>query len=284
MRRFDAAELFFYGTIRSLQYLRAEVSFSEYKEQVTDVMADLNHFVGYHKRMVANHPEQRDELRNAIAAAEVLHSFVSGTLYPIRNDLLNKTHIELLNAQLQEFETSLKLDLAALPIYVLEDKRGYSARQFITGDGGRVVFAKRDQAALPRSALEDFDHAGKCLIHEQYTAAGFHTMRALEVVARRYYKTVTGEEPIDDKNRPFPLGVLVNALEGKLKNLSSGRNTERLSQDVLPVLKRIVRKYRNPIMHPEMTLEEDDAIDVFDNAKAAIASILRDVSEDDHGD
>jgi hypothetical protein len=35
-------------------------------------------------------------------------------------------------------------------------------------------------------------------------------------------------------------------------------------------------------MHPEMVLEEDEALDVFDNAKAAIASILRDVKEGGH--
>lgn len=285
MRPFDAAELFFYGVIRSLEYLCAQHPLSEYKEQLTDIAADLHHFIAYHQRRVGEHLEARDELRNAIKAADDLHSFIQGTLYPIgvSGALLNEGHISLLNDYLNEFETALKLDLDTLPIYVLEDKRGYSARQFIAGTGARAVLSKEHQNLLPSLSLEDIDHAGKCLVHEQYTAAGFHTMRAIEEVARRYYKTITGEAPIDDKDRPFGLGVLVNALEGKITNLSrSGKNTERLSGDILPVLKRIVKTYRNPIMHPEMTLKEDDAIDVFDNAKAAIASILRDVDEGAH--
>lgn len=86
-------------------------------------------------------------------------------------------------------------------------------------------------------------------------------MRAVENVVRRYYKTITGEEPTDEKGRPFPLGGLVNALEGKCKPLADrGKNIGRLSQDILPTLKRIVSTYRNPIMHPQMTLEEDDAM------------------------
>lgn len=129
MRPFDTADLFFYGTIRALNYLRAGVPFSQYGDLVTDVMADLNHFGTYHQHRVVHHLEKRDELRNALVAAESLHSFIRGSLYPIRDGLLNEKHIELLGSYLKEFETALKLDLNVLPIYILEDKRGYSARQ-----------------------------------------------------------------------------------------------------------------------------------------------------------
>src|SRR5208283_4893923 len=175
------------------------------------------------------------------------------------------------------------LDLGALPVYLLENKRGYSARQFITGTGARVVLSKKNRELLSPLCLDDIDHAGKCLIHEQYTAAGFHIMRAIEEIARRYYEAITGEKPIDRKNNAFGLSVLVNAMEGKLPNLASeGKNTKRLQEDILPVLKRVARTYRNPIMHPEMTLEEDVALELFDNGKTAITSILRDVNEGNH--
>ena len=285
MRRFDAADLYFYGSIRALGFLRAGVSRDAYKEMVTQAAADLSHFFLYHNRLVAEGLEELDELRNAVRAAEALHGLIRGTLYPPHVRELNETHVRLLSEALSEFETALKLDLSALPIYLLKNKRGYSARQFIAGTGARVVLSKKDRESLSSLCLEDIDHAGKCLIHEQYTAAGFHIMRAIEEIARRYYKTVTGDDPIDVKGNAFALGVLVNALEGKLLNLSkSGKDTDRLSQDILPVLKRIVKTYRNPIMHPEMTLEEDAAIDVFDSAKSAIASILRDVDEGKHSD
>lgn len=211
MRPFDAAELFFYGVIRSLAYLYPGHPLSDYKEQLTDVAADLNNFVLLHKKR-ALREGARDELGNTIKAGESLYSFVRGTLYPIGTGVLNEAHIELLNQHLREFETALKLDLGALPVFVLENKRGYSARQFIGVTGARVVLSKENQNLLPPPSLEDIDHAGKCLIHEQYTAAGFHTMRAIEAIARCYYKTVTGQDPIDAKNNPFALGVLVMLL------------------------------------------------------------------------
>src|SRR5258708_19835202 len=118
-------------------------------------MADLNHFAGRHKLKAANHLENPDELRNAIAAAEVLHSFVRGTLYPLRDDLLNEKHIELLRDCLSRFETALKLDLGALPIYALEDKRGYSARQFLTRGRARAIFSKNKHTRLSPLSLKD---------------------------------------------------------------------------------------------------------------------------------
>jgi hypothetical protein len=246
-------------------------------------MADLRHFGAYHLHLIKNDLEPPDEMRNALAAAEVLHSFVRGVLYPIRDSKLSEKDIELVGNYLSSFETALKLDLGALPIFVLEGKRGYSARQFVIGAGARQVFSKFNQQLLPLSAKEDIDHAGKCIIHEQYTAAGFHTMRATEGVSRLYYRAVTGESPVNGKGEPFDLGGLINALEGKQEKLTkSGKDTGRLAEDILPVLRRLVKIYRNPIMHPEMVLNEDDAIEVFDNAKAVITSILRDAKDGDH--
>jgi hypothetical protein len=108
-------------------------------------------------------------------------------------------------------------------------------------------------------------------------------MRAIEDIVRIYYEAITGSQPISKNDKPLTLGVLVNSLIGKCPKLATaGKNTDRLTGDILPTLSRIVSIYRNAIMHPEMTLDEDHALDVFDNAKAAIASILRDVHEGGH--
>ncbi|MGC2443218.1 hypothetical protein [Candidatus Binatus sp.] len=276
MRPFDAAELYAYGVIRAFQYLRAGVPFSQYGDLITDVMADLDHFARRHKFKIANQAENPDELRNAIAAAEVLHNFVSGTLYPLRGDLLKEKHIELLRDCLSRFETALKLDLGALPIYVLEDKRGYSAWQFLTRWGARTIFSKNEQAQLPRLCLEDIDHAGRSLMHDQFTAAGFHMIRALESVARTYYERVKGGSPVNSKGEFLQLGVMASALKDVLTQLADQQ--EGLLGEIVPPLIRITKIYRNPIMHPEMVLQEDNAIRVFENAKLAISEMLEDIT------
>lgn len=181
MRPFDAAELFFYGKIRALGYIRAGITFREVNEIATDAAALLQSFVMQ---------QRRDELPNAVAAAVSLRDFIRGTLCPVRDNLLNESHIMLLDNYLREFETAIKLDLGALPIFLLEDKRGYSARQFVAGKGGRMIFSAQEQVQLSPRCLEDIDHAGKCLMHDQFTAAGFHVIRALEAVTRIYYERI----------------------------------------------------------------------------------------------
>jgi hypothetical protein len=194
MRSFDAADLFFYGTIRALKYIRAGRPYPEYGDLATDAASDLTHFRGYHRHRMLLEIESLDELGNALAAAENLSQFIQGTLYPLGDAEIRDEQIELLDEQLNEFETVLKIDLRALPIYILEDKPGYSARQFVVYGKARAVLAKNNQQLLPQFALEDIDHAGKCLIHEQYTAAGFHTMRASENISRIYYEAITGDD------------------------------------------------------------------------------------------
>ncbi len=255
--------------------MRPGVRFSEYGDLVTDVAADLYHFAAYHRRRIADHLEQCDELRNALAAAESLHGFIRGTLYPIRDGLLNEKHVSLLGDYLKEFENALKLDLGALPIFVLEDKRGYSARQFVTGNGARMIFSSQDQTRLPPLCLEDIDHAGKCLMHSQFTAAGFHVIRALEAVTRSYYERVKAKPPTNEKRKFLPLGMMTNALKDVFNGLTNKQ--EGALSEIIPLLERINRIYRNPIMHPEMILKEELAIKVFETAKLVIDDMLEDM-------
>jgi hypothetical protein len=131
--------------------MRAGKSLGDFGELVTDVVADLNHFIGYHRRRIIVEIEHMDELSNALAAADALRKFIRETLYPVGQDPLNETHIELIDAYLSEFETALKIDLRTLPIYVLEDKRGYSARLFVIRGNARQVLSKKVNSCYPHA-------------------------------------------------------------------------------------------------------------------------------------
>ena len=126
--------------------------------------------------------------------------------------------------------------------------------------------------------LDDIAEAGRCLLLERHTAAGFHTMRALEAVARGYFRFVFNDEPINKNNkRPLGLGEIASNLS-KYKTKLESSNIETGALDyIIPILDHLTSIYRNGIMHPELTLSEDLAIDVFDNAKSAIAAMLRDI-------
>jgi hypothetical protein len=108
-------------------------------------------------------------------------------------------------------------------------------------------------------------------------------MRALEAVARGYYKMIFNAEPIN-KNNKLPLGLrtIADYLRKQKTKLESSRTETGALGDIIPTMDRLASIYRNNIMHPEMTLDEDLAIEVFDNAKTAIAAMLRDVRTEGH--
>src|SRR5258708_20435769 len=85
-------------------------------------------------------------------------------------------------------------------------------------------------------------------------------------------------EPVKTNNDlTLGLGAIADYLRRyKNKRESSNESTGSLG-DIIPTLDWIANVYRNNIMHPEMTLDEDLAVDVFDHAKSAIPSMLADI-------
>jgi hypothetical protein len=134
------------------------------------------------------------------------------------------------------------------------------------------------QKTIGKEEKQDFILAGACLACAFPTASGFHSMRALEAEARRYHKTVTGAV----KEVDWTLDSLINGNSGRgqfglrdqWKKEGSRDNSELLL--IMSLLSSINQIYRNPIMHPEMALNPDQAKRVFDTAALAITSMVED--------
>ncbi len=123
------------------------------------------------------------------------------------------------------FESTLGIDLKALPLFLVEDKRGYSSRAFLRN--ASVIFSNDDVAMLSELTLDDVAEAGRCLLLDRHTTAGFHTIRALEAVARGYYQLIFGANPVNKNNGlPLGLGTIANYLRKyKVKLESSSKST-----------------------------------------------------------
>jgi hypothetical protein len=272
MRQHDPRDLYVLGIVHRLLELKVGHRVSEYREILTQVSFILEQFIEnkFNVRYVPNAVAAAKELRIltatfAKATRETDFVLDDGTL----EQLLRKGLVG-------HFESSLSIDLKALPLFLIEDKRGYSSIAFQRD--ASVVFSAADIASMAPLTLDDIAEAGRCLLFDRHTAAGFHTMRAVEAVARGYYRMVFDAEPINtNNNQPLGLGAIAGFLQKyKTKRESSGLPTGAL-EDIISPLDRITRIYRNNIMHPEMTLDEDLAIDVFDSAKTVIATMLRDL-------
>lgn len=123
----------------------------------------------------------------------------------------------------------------------------------------------------------DYNEAGACLALDFYTASGFHAMRALEATARSYHMVVTDSaEALMD----VPLGPLINGSRDvtglRDQWVAEGSPNDSPLGLIISMLLQINKIYRSPIMHPEMTLDKEEAKHLFDTAAIAISAMVAD--------
>jgi hypothetical protein len=154
--------------------------------------------------------------------------------------------VNAITSAAQEFETVLRTELNQADTYFIDSK----------GTHKTSVLLNEAHRELPPSVVSDipevvadFDQAGKCLLFDNSTAVGFHLMRAIETAIYKYLKDLTGKDvPVKSRN----WRVYVKALE------KSGADAK-----VVGTIQHIKDAYRNPILHPEVTLDGDEAPALF---------------------
>ena len=166
-----------------------------------------------------------------------------------------------LSSLYSDFETVLMAEMNVAHTYLVTKKRAF--------DTGTLIASAEEMLALQISfmfpeAVADIRHAGRCIAFEMGTAAGFHIMRAIELVVRRYWDAVTDGKPRPDR---FNIGDYLREME----NLGVGAEKTRT------ILKQIKDLHRNELMHPEMTLTLDEAIGLFGIAQSAIDSMMKEI-------
>src|ERR1022692_4005513 len=92
-----------------------------------------------------------------------------------------------LRNSLKEFETVLTAEMNVSDTYFVTKKRGYDTPDLI--NNAEVLFPQDLLLKVPE-CRDDIRQAGKCIAFELGTAAGFHIMRANELVLRRYWDVV----------------------------------------------------------------------------------------------
>lgn len=163
--------------------------------------------------------------------------------------------------------------------YMVTDVGAYStASLLVTAD---AHLSKLARSVLRDAEKNDFKLAGTCLALQLFTACGFHAMRATEAVARHYHKIVTnGKTEVD-----WTLNPLINGNSGKsqvgLRDqwVAEGKKNDSPLLLIISLLSAITSIYRNPIMHPEMTLNGHSAKTIFDTAAVAISTMVADGAE-----
>ena len=200
--------------------------------------------------------------------------------WPSEGGELDDSLLQNLSRKIEHLQSTMQTDLRYIDTFVVQPLAIYDTRALLERAEGNLGNAA--QARLIPSTREDLRHAGACLAFRQFTAAGFYSLRAVEAEARRYYEAITGK--IAGPELSF--GKVASYISDQYTAaetawVKAGKSTPR-QHDALGVigslLVRITVIYRNPIMHPEMTLEEDRALEVFGLVSQVISAIAEDTA------
>ena len=187
----------------------------------------------------------------------------------------------------RSFEEAFRHELAKVPSYVLEEKRGFGVRTLV--DRAYKIISTKNHPYLSEFAQHNIGEAGRCFVFDCFTATGYHSTRAVEDVARSYYTLVTERRPYDVRNGNLyfhGMGKITNELRDVLTSIKSSTAKHLLKAatgnlgSVVAFLEQICLVYRDPLSHPDIiALDEDGAADVFFQCVEAISSMLNDVRE-----
>ena len=171
-----------------------------------------------------------------------------------------------------ELNTVLANELPTLQSYII-DKRGIHSLDALI-NSPEDAFSEKclDRIkSLVGGPFEDFQEAARCLAFGFPTACGFHVVRSAEAVLRNWYTRV-------DKKAQFRTDwkACVDGIRSKNNQGSDKEKRDRVAS-VLSILDQIRETRRNPLMHPEVTLEENAAVVLFDIAKSAIHSMVEQI-------
>jgi hypothetical protein len=105
---------------------------------------------------------------------------------------------------------------------------------------------------LSDTAIAEYDASAKCLAFRLPTAAGFHMMRAIEFVLVPYVQIFSG--------RNFSsLNTNWGSYVAHLKSVLKGAARRKPKVQNVDLIRQLKNNYRNPVMHADMVLTEEEA-------------------------
>lgn len=170
--------------------------------------------------------------------------------------------IGILKNQFREFEAIFLAEIKMAGIYYVSPKGGFDPG-ILTDHGDQLFLA--DLFEKVTDALLDLKAAARCIAFDLPNAAGFHLHRANEAVLRKYWDHVAG-----GLKRPVR-GSMGSYLD-RLEKLDKGK------REVREHLKSIKNLHRNPLMHPDHSIDTiDEAIDLLAAIRCSIGYMLREI-------
>ncbi len=176
---------------------------------------------------------------------------------------LNSFYTQPIAQNIANFQGALSEEVRQIPLFFVDAEGNLSTDKLLKGahDG----YPSHVKTILTQLCKDEIDEAGRCLVFERATASGFHILRSVEIVVKQYLAMIPGFT-IPPLNRNW--GEYIKLLS------SNGADTK-----VTDHLQRIKDNYRNPLMHPEDTLELHEAASLFAVCQSMTESIVADMKK-----
>jgi hypothetical protein len=164
---------------------------------------------------------------------------------------------------LDTFEARLEGDCHSLNIFSIPRVQTHDVRVLLEA-GENLLPEPAAKKLIKRPApLADTREAAKCLAFKLWTASGFHIARATEGILQEYYKAHNnGQLPAKGAQRTWV--SLCRTM------LDADQGNSKLLNDV----KIVGETYRNPLIHPEHSLDEIDAPLLLSACVGAITKMI----------
>ncbi len=272
MRSINGYFLFELGKIQRLLDFRIG-------EPTRPILPFLGELLSYLQWFVSDEKNGSDLPDSVKAANVLLEKLEKLSLQP---DLpLTAEFFDELRHILNVFNDRLFRELGRVHVWVLEGKRAY----------GVDALWNKPLNLLPSNALphlsdfviKNIGEAAKSLLLDRYTAVGFHAMRSIEYVARKYYELITGDlPPYFDKhgNEYFKtLGTIANEFKQAYLSLKSANQPSGDLELIAGNLLSLNNIYRKTLAHIDIeTLDEERAINALMQATDVIGTMIRDAT------
>jgi hypothetical protein len=171
-----------------------------------------------------------------------------------------------MNDLIRKFETIFSTEMNGAATYFVPSRGIYSTAALI--DFADKSFPENIFGHIPEKAKSDWRAAGRCLAFSLLSATGFHVARAVEATLEVYYQLYTGA--------PGTLHSWHDYLKA-LEAVASTGSSPAPASKTLAELRQMKDDYRNPVMHPRVTLSENDARILFDNGESLIIAMAEEI-------
>ena len=195
----------------------------------------------------------------------------SDELPPFLANPLRSSYLLELEIAISKFDTHLKGDFLEQNLYMVGRTGAYDVRLLLE-QGEKMLTGGSDAVAKFPRAMEDIRLSARCLAFGLWTASGFHIARATESILREYWCNVRGQATLPKGTKTW-VG-LCRELQGRQGLGNKPTIPPAGDQALVSFLKSLGESYRNPLIHPEHSLDENDCGLLLEGCKASIVKML----------